>query len=33
MTGEWCRQVVKEAIEKYNPPEIINSNQGSQFTG
>lgn len=33
MTGEWCRQVVEEAIEKYGAPEIINSDQGSQFTG
>lgn len=33
MTSEWCRQVVEEAIDQYGPPEIINSDQGSQFTG
>lgn len=32
MTSEWCRQVVEEAIDQYGSPEIINSDQGSQFT-
>lgn len=32
MTSLWCRQVVEEAIEKYGQPEIINSDQGSQFS-
>lgn len=32
MTAEWCRMVVEEAIELYGQPEIINSDQGSQFT-
>lgn len=27
-----CLQVLKDAIEKYGAPEIINSDQGSQFT-
>jgi putative transposase len=32
MSSLWCRQIVEEAIEKYGQPEIINSDQGSQFT-
>ena len=32
MSASWCRQVVEEAIETYGQPEIINSDQGSQFT-
>ena len=33
MTSTWCRQIVEEAIETYGQPEIINSDQGSQFSG
>ncbi len=33
MTSLWCRQIVEEAIEAYGQPEIINSDQGSQFSG
>lgn len=32
MTAEWCTQVVTEAVEKYGSPEILNTDQGSQFT-
>jgi len=32
MTTEWCVEVVKEAVEQYGPPEILNTDQGSQFT-
>jgi putative transposase len=32
MSSLWCRQIVEEAIEMYGQPEIINSDQGSQFT-
>lgn len=32
MSAEWCRQVVLEAISEHGQPEIINSDQGSQFT-
>ena len=32
MTSEWCCQILKEAIEQHGKPEIINSDQGSQFT-
>jgi len=32
MTAEWCRETLDEAIERYGPPEIINTDQGSQFT-
>ena len=33
MTSLWCRQVVEEAIDIHGQPEIINSDQGSQFSG
>ncbi len=32
MTSEWCASVIEEAIEIHGQPEIINSDQGSQFT-
>ena len=32
MTAEWCRSVVAEAIAEYGKPQIINSDQGSQFS-
>jgi putative transposase len=32
MTTEWCVGVLKEAIVRYGKPEIINSDQGCQFT-
>jgi len=32
MDASWCKQVVQEAIEKHGEPEIINTDQGSQFT-
>lgn len=32
MTAQWCCQLVEEAIEMHGKPEIINSDQGSQFT-
>jgi putative transposase len=32
MTAEWCRDTLDEAIERYGPPEIVNTDQGSQFT-
>ena len=32
MTSLWCRQIVEDAIEMYGQPEIINSDQGSQFS-
>lgn len=32
MTAEWCRQVVAEAIQQHGRPEILNTDQGSQFT-
>ncbi len=32
MTAEWCASITKEAIIKHGKPEIINSDQGSQFT-
>jgi Transposase and inactivated derivatives len=32
MTSEWCVGVLKEAIKQYGKPEIVNSDQGCQFT-
>lgn len=32
MSAEWCRDVLDEAIKQYGPPEIVNTDQGSQFT-
>ncbi|WP_297338198.1 DDE-type integrase/transposase/recombinase [Algoriphagus sp.] len=28
----WCKQVLQEAVRKYGKPEIVNSDQGSQYT-
>ena len=32
MNAEWCVEVIEDSITKYGKPEIINSDQGSQFT-
>ena len=32
MSAKWCCDLVEEAIEVHGKPEIINSDQGSQFT-
>lgn len=32
MDASWCAQVLEDAIEEYGCPEIINTDQGSQFT-
>lgn len=32
MTTEWCKEIIIEAITEYGVPEILNSDQGSQFT-
>lgn len=32
MNAEWWRDVLDEAMETYGKPEIINTDQGSQFT-
>ena len=32
MDAEWCQQTLEEAIEQHGQPEIINTDQGSQFT-
>lgn len=32
LEAAWCIKVVEEAIERYGTPEIINSDQGSQYT-
>lgn len=32
MEAEWCVEVVRQAVEIYGPPEILNTDQGAQFT-
>ena len=32
MTTRWCRECLEEAIERHGAPEILNTDQGSQFT-
>jgi putative transposase len=32
MTTDFCLEALEEAIAQYGPPEIFNSDQGSQFT-
>ncbi|PIB34587.1 integrase [Reichenbachiella sp. 5M10] len=32
MDAEWCQRCLEEAIETHGKPEIINTDQGSQFT-
>lgn len=32
MDAQWCKNVLDDAIDKYGVPEIINSDQGSQYT-
>lgn len=32
MTAQWCKQILQEAISVHGKPEIINSDQGSQYT-
>ena len=32
MTSEWCRACLQTAITVYGEPEIVNTDQGSQFT-
>lgn len=32
MTAQWCRQTLQTAIETHGKPEILNTDQGSQFT-
>lgn len=32
MTAEWCRDTLDGAIEKFGVPQILNTDQGSQFT-
>jgi putative transposase len=32
MSAEWCTEVMREAIATHGTPEIVNTDQGSQFT-
>ncbi|MCP4522389.1 MAG: IS3 family transposase, partial [Cytophagales bacterium] len=32
MEAEWCKQVMKECVEEHGKPEIVNTDQGAQYT-
>lgn len=32
MTAQWCKETIQQAIQTHGKPDIINSDQGSQFT-
>lgn len=32
MTADWCIELLEDTIQMYGPPEIHNSDQGSQYT-
>ena len=32
MTSEWCKNCVQDAIRAYGQPDVLNTDQGSQFT-
>lgn len=32
MSAEWCKSVMKKAIEIHGKPEIVNTDQGTQYT-
>lgn len=32
MSKKWCLEVLKDAVERHGKPEIVNSDQGSQYT-
>ena len=32
MDAQWCKETLEEAIEMHGKPEIINTDQGSQYT-
>jgi putative transposase len=32
MTASWCKECLEAAVLRYGAPEIINTDQGSQFT-
>ena len=33
MEADFCVAALKDALTRYGPPEIMNSDRGSQFTG
>ncbi len=32
MEAQWCCELIEDAVEKYGKPEILNTDQGSQYT-
>jgi len=33
MEADWCRQMIEAAIDRHGKPEILNTDQGAQYTG
>lgn len=32
MEAEWCQELIEQAVKKYGQPEILNTDQGAQYT-
>ena len=32
LTAQWCKNVLEDAITQHGKPEIVNSDQGTQYT-
>ena len=32
MTAEWCAEIYERTVDRWGPPEIVNTDQGSQYT-
>ena len=32
LTAQWCKEVLRDAIQTHGKPESLNSDQGSQYT-
>ena len=32
MEADWCREMIEQAVQMYGPPDILNTNQGGQYT-
>ena len=32
LEADFCVEALKEALDRYGPPEIVNTDQGPQFT-
>lgn len=32
MEADWCREMIEQAVQMYGPPDILNTDQGGQYT-